>query len=780
MTTRLSLLLLCLLLASCTALTTFQLNRKYGKPDLQPRIVSHDSEAGRFFLDEVQPVIEQRCVVCHSCYDAPCQLKLSSPSGIDRGANQALVYNGYRLRDAEPTRLDYDAETTADWRQRDFYPVLNDRQQSATANLQAGLIHRLLTQKKQHPLPQGRHLPDSFDLSLNRDQSCPSNENYASYLRKKPLWGMPYGLPAIADEEMAILTRWLENGALMAYPPEPLVELQSRIAVWEQFLNGDSAKQQLVARYIYEHWFLAALYFDEVSSERFFQLVRSATPPGEPIQLIATRQPFDDPGVARVYYRLRPVDASITNKTHMPYKLNPARMARLQQLFVDADFVVASLPGYDKNAANPFVAFAALPSQSRYKFMLDEAQFTIMGFIKGPVCRGSTALNVINDHFWVYFVDPEQPLSQADDFLILQQDNLEMPAEQDSMAAALRYFLSYSDQQTRYLMAKSEALEKSLNNGLALDEQLVWDGDGTNKNAALTVFRHYDSATVLKGLVGQQPKTAWVIDYTLLERIHYLLVAGFDVYGNVSHQLLTRLYMDFLRLEGEFNFLALLPQQERLRLRDYWYRNASDDVKSFLHGSRAYLNAPPGIVYHSDQPLAELHGILQQRLQPVLDDEHLLSHATVPASHREALAPLMQLQGVAATVMPESAILLVESAGGRHIYTLLSNRAYYNITSLLQEMKNRVPAEDNLTVSRGIATAYPSVILQLDEAQLPQLAQGIAALRSEADYIALLDRFGVRRTSDSFWATSDQLHDSFRQQSPVSYGLLDYNRLENR
>ena len=40
--------------------------------------------------------------------------------------------------------------------------------------------------------------------------------------------------------------------------------------------------------------------------------------------------------------------------------------------------------------------------------MLDEAQFTIMGFIKGPVCRGQVALNVIEDHFWVGFVAPER------------------------------------------------------------------------------------------------------------------------------------------------------------------------------------------------------------------------------------------------------------------------------------------------------------------------------------------------------------------------------------
>ena len=96
------------------------------------------------------------------------------------------------------------------------------------------------------------------------------------------------------------------------------------------------------------------------------------------------------------------------------------------------------------------------------------------------------------------------------------------------------------------------------------------DGDGTNRNAGLTVFRHFDSATVVQGFVGGSPETAWIVGYPLLERIHYLLVAGYDVYGRVGHQLTTRLYMDFLRMEGESNFLALLPMASRDGVRDQW------------------------------------------------------------------------------------------------------------------------------------------------------------------------------------------------------------------
>jgi hypothetical protein len=111
---------------------------------------------------------------------------------------------------------------------------------------------------------------------------------------------------------------------------------------------------------------------------------------------------------------------------------------------------------------------------------------------------------------------------------------------------------------------------------------------------------------VVKGLVGDPPKTAWVIGYALLERIHYLLVAGFDVYGNVGHQLLTRLYMDFMRMESEFNFLAYLPLDRRLALRDHWYQGASEEVKEHVYGRLANLDVETGIRFQGDDPQQEL------------------------------------------------------------------------------------------------------------------------------------------------------------------------------
>jgi len=64
--------------------------------------------------------------------------------------------------------------------------------------------------------------------------------------------------------------------------------------------------------------------------------------------------------------------------------LNDKRLARLKQLFLDPDYAVAELPGYDpKLSANPFKTFVAIPPRSRYQFMLDDAQFIVGGFAKG-------------------------------------------------------------------------------------------------------------------------------------------------------------------------------------------------------------------------------------------------------------------------------------------------------------------------------------------------------------------------------------------------------------
>lgn len=555
-------------------------------------------------------------------------------------------------------------------------------------------------------------------------------------------------------------------------------------------MNGETFKQRLVARYIYEHLFLGHLYFTDLESNddsvnAYFKIVRSRTAPGQAISIIATRRPYDDPQVEKVYYRLQRVPYTVSAKSHLPYALNKKRLQRFKALFYEAPYQVKELPGYAPElASNPFKTFAAIPALSRYRFMLEHAHFTINGFIKGSVCRGQVALSVINDHFWVFFVNPDQEaLADIDQFLSTQSEQLSMPAERESNASILSHWTEYSELQASYLKEKSAALNKKLlNDQVALNLDWVWRGDGHNQNAVLTVFRHFDSATVIKGLNGQPPKTAWLIDYPILERIHYLLVAGFDVYGNIGHQLSTRLYMDFLRMESEFNFLALLPGKERIKVRDYWYRGANDEVKDYVYGQHANLHAEPDIAYPKDKPAKDfLFEQLQQKLSEILSTRHQLNQSSVPQRHQQTLKQLHKIKGKAPSLLPEMGLLVVKDGEyGDKVYTVARNSAHSHIASLLQEKSNRLPEEDYVTVMSGILGAYPDALWQVEAKSLDDFVTQIINLNIEKDYRELMYLYGIRRSHAKFWNFSDQLHQFFQSYDSIEYGLLDFNRIENR
>lgn len=782
------LLVLLATLAGCSWYLSNQLDQRYGESSptnrhtalQQPHRVSLTGQPN--YHTEIAPILEQRCVVCHACYDAPCQLKLESLAGLERGANSEKVYDGTRLLAANLTRLFEDAETTQQWRDKGFYPVLNEREQSPAAH-QTAVFYRMLKLKQQHPLPSAGALPDSFDFALDRNQSCATAETFDLYASRFPLGGMPYGLPAIPEQEHQRLIQWAENGAIAHAQREHLTPEQQRdVAQWETFFNGDDLKSQLVARYMYEHLYLANLYFPH-DDRRFFQLVRSRTAPGEAVDRIATRRPFDDPGVARVYYRLIPNPEAIVAKSHMPYRLDQTRFDRWQQLFFQAGYTVDHWPGYDPVvSANPFKAFRQLPAKSRYRFMLEEAQYTIMGFIKGPVCRGQTALNVINDQFWVFFLDPDYPdLDDYADVLAQNKDNLDLPAERDS-TAGFTGWLTYSKKQVAHLKAQDAFITEHLADYKGPSLEMIWLGDGHNDNAALTILRHFDSATVAKGLVGEAPKTAWVITYSLLERIHYLLVAGFDVYGNVGHQLLTRTYMDFLRMEGEQNFLRFLPRTAAQKELAYWYRDADSQVDTYFQQTEMPSHWQPQIQYTSDNPKQELFNLLAKRLDGVRNQRHSIDqNLQLAATSQQWLNKLESLEGSSLQWLPESSLIYLEQPSPYRpvLITLFRNSAHKNITSLLMEGRNRLPEEDTLSVAAGVLAFYPNAIYRLNQESLPAFVDAIPDLASKAGYVQFKQTFGVTRNSPDFWAMSDEIHQLFRQQQPENFGWLDYNRLEN-
>ncbi|WP_028865390.1 fatty acid cis/trans isomerase [Psychromonas aquimarina] len=739
------------------------------------RIVEQQDPLAQHYHSQVKPILEKRCVVCHGCYDSPCQLKLSSPEGIERGFSPELVY-ATRFHETAPTRLFIDAQHTQEWRDKGYKSVLNERDQTPEINLEQSVLLQLLAQKMAYPLPDVEVLSEKdFDFSLDREQQCPDIHSVKKYQEDFPLAGMPYGLPNLQSSEFSTLTEWIKLGSPMAQPKPLSSSLQKEVDQWEQVFNGTDHKSQLINRYIYEHLFLGHLYFSELPVKKgqlpvYFRLVRSTTPPGEAVKEIASRRPYDNPNRDQFYYRLRQVTSTILTKTHMPYALNQQRLTRWNKLLYQAPFSVESLPNYD-NGSNPFKVFAAIPADARYQFMLDEAEFTIMGFIKGPVCRGQTALNVIQDKFWVFFTDPDNIKSKGfDKFFYEQADNLALPSDYSANHRARKSWKKFAKREKAYIAAQKEILRQIKDPDKYLGFNSLWKN---NNNASLTIFRHFDSAVVVRGLQGQTPKTAWIIDYPVLERIHYLLVAGYDVYGSIHHQLVTRLYMDLLRIESEIAFITLLPKEQRQSEIESWYLESTEDLEEFIDDTSFFFEQKNSVTYKTDQSKKELFDNLKERYKTA--EQYRLDITNGP------LTGLNKLPNAAVQQLAQSSFIIVEDINDMpQLFTLLRHNERSNISTLLFEKKTTRPHLDSAEVFKGLIVSYPEIIFKLNKHQQKDFVQQLQQVNNAAGYNQLLDDYGVRRTNPDFWKVSDLLHQTHLQKNPTTYGLFDYNRLENR
>ena len=102
------------------------------------------------------------------------------------------------------------------------------------------------------------------------------------------------------------------------------------------------------------------------------------------------------------------------------------------------------------------------------------------------------------------------------------------------------------------------------------------------------------------------------------------------------------------------------------------------------------------------------------------------------------------------------------------------------MAELFNEAERRLPDEDSLLVANGFIPAYPNAFFSVEAARLAEFVDAVARLGSEADYTALMQAYGIRRTDARFWAHSDALHLAWRRAAPLEAGLFDYNRFENR
>jgi hypothetical protein len=429
--------------------------------------------------------------------------------------------------------------------------------------------------------------------------------------------------------------------------------------------------------------------------------------------------------------------------------------------------------------------------------LLDDSRFFIEGFIKGPVCRGQIALNVIEDQFWVVFFDPDAGIMSLNDkYLNAVADYLASPSELEDNFRLLASKRHYKQLFQKYVQTKEAAVVDFDPVNIKDAMRYIWKGDGKNPNAALTIFRHLDSASVSYGFVGDYPETAWVIDYSVLERIHYLLVAGYDVYGNLGHQLNTRLYMDFLRTEGEDYFLTLLPEDKRQLIRDGWYQGIRKSDKDDNGNVSWWLNHEFVTGYQTDDPQRELYQHLEQYLGPLAGDGDFINRCRTDECRPKvsksilradrAMQQAARMDGLIVKFLPDLAFVRVKTGGRPEddlAYTMISNKAYKSVSSMFENESledRRDYKDDTQTVVRWLEGSYPDFFYVVELNDIEYFVEEYNAIENRDEYEEFVARYGLRRTSADFWEQADWFSQEYAREEPLLSGIYDLNRYQNR
>lgn len=746
------------------------------------------------FVDKVLPVFARRCATCHGCIDSPCQLKMTSHEEIVRGSHPSNIF-GSRLFETDPTRLqdgrvaDHEGLThieasIAQWRADGFYSVVDGAQQS--------VMYQLLDDAHRR-IPEGglSRAHDLYEAGLKgRTFECVGAQASGQPLSDAVLAprAMPLGCPALADSDWQQLAQWLVEGAR-----GPSREAQVRLAQpmrpdvvdrWEQFLNQPGHKASVASRFVYEHAFTARIHFPSAPGD-YYELVRSFTPPGQPIFEAVTVLANDSPSTARflpsggdpnrIYYRLRKVTAIIVEKNHITWSFDDATMQRLKELLFDSDWGPDPVQPPVYSTYNPFFEFRQIPPEHRARFMVEFSYPLIDAMVRGDVCHGSTATYAIRDHFWVWFLDPSADPSARD-------PGLGMP---DWVNATDPSQVSSSSERA-YLAAFEDRLRELHPGGLALSA--LWNGGSSPENAQITVLRHNTTATAARGAFNGVPDTYWILSFSNFERLYYSLVVNFNPWGSLTHRLDTWKYMSFIRADGEDLFLSMLPEAYRKTVRDQW-TSSFGRLKDELLFDMESAGRPSAVKVDAANPLGDLVSQIMRHLGEkvtgpmdpinVLNPSRSLPQAI--SSHAQLEAALSTLTGWRQPFVQHLPNLTLLRSDGE-LYTLVVNRGYAWHNSIATESLARRPELDTLSVDRGLVGTRPELFIDLPLAKAPEFLALLRAVDSELAWSELLDRYSaasygdarmILRAQPEFWSFLDWLHDWNVKHNPVTAGLLD-------
>ena len=251
----------------------------------------------------------------------------------------------------------------------------------------------------------------------------------------------------------------------------------------------------------------------------------------------------------------------------------------------------------------------------------------------------------------------------------------------------------------------------------------------------------------------------------------------------------TRLYMDYLRIEGENNLLKFLPRDQRIAIRNNWYQDTKDnyqeEFEQGLHGMKLETN----VAFSSGDPKIEFFTIIKKHVGIPIKEHTSLSSCldgvcpgttSNPFERRadKAFWKIAQLHGKQVQLVPDVSFVRVATGNDKTdlIYTVIRNKALSNNSFLFDEERRRLLDSDTLTVVKSYIGSYPNSFIKVDIDKVDDFAKKLVKLKDKIGYFNLASKYVARRTSPDFWVESDWHNQNSLKEDPVEAGIFDLYR----
>lgn len=742
------------------------------------------------FTRDIKPIFDEKCVSCHACYDSPGQLDFRTAKGIQRGAMKIDAY-GTRLKPIESTYLwNNPSKTMEEWRDRGFFSV--------TEGGRSSIMGKMLALGHANPVQPNERLPDDIDIVITeRKNYLPNNYEIDGYIAQFPKEGMPFAVSGLTDKEYNATMTWLEQGARFDYvAPETTAEESAHIDKWEQWLNSTDLRSQLVARYFFEHTFLNVVTFADRDDANRFILVRSTTPPGEAPDPVGEPGPANSPVDGPVYYRfIRPDESACVKMTHLQFLATDEKLKRYQDIFYEEDWSVEKLPGYtDAERYDPLGTFSPIPARARYKFVLAIAWY-FRGFTThGPGCFRGQSTEALRDVGWDAFENPETSLFVTDPAYRAEIEPLlpMMLNPEDEMS----FILGFQLYQKRRAAAAERALARAKKSGHRAAMTDIWRGDHPDDLPLTVSLIHDDSGWVIEGnwVPCDFPKTVMIHDLTTMEVQWYGSSINYNQFSTVFDQTAGRAAFGVQRTLAELNFLRFLPREVRKPLFSKWYHGPL--TKEVLGAADVLVEPddtiPTSIEYSTDDPVREFQEKLLEYLGSRVNAKDPINRPepgdggdadrvtsalrSIVLASREQLPTWRKFK----SFLPEAVFLRVDRSGQEPvIYTMTVDKDFESKTFFSPVLMHEVPRNAKVSVIKGVATAYPHFMFRIDESEVEKFASMLIDVDTQQKLTALVERWGIRRSSPDFWLVLNSVTDYLKRTKPRRAGTLDINRYKN-